>query len=330
MEMKKTAQEEQKRVTPLHSDRNVQLLLSKFLNGELKTLEPSYDIQTGYHYPVVENILGDSSKVEQFLMNLCETSLLDKKIFDKILLCPKCSSSDISFRYCCPFCKTFNIQKSSLVEHVKCGYMDLEGHFRKNGALFCPKCQEELKRIDVDYRKAGVWCSCNDCSKSFDIPVPEHYCRNCHSISTFEEVIINDIYSFTLKASIKAESSLNWFLSSAISNFLTKEGLIVESSALVKGKSGANHTFDIVAHEGDNSKKIVIDLATSDSSVSEQPVIALFAKIFDVSPERAYLIAIPKVNENAKKMAELYNIRTIEANSPDEAIAMLKEKMNAN
>ena len=61
--------------------------------------------------------------------------------------------------------------------------------------------------------------------------------------------------------------------------------------------------------------------------VSEQPVIALFAKIFDVSPERAYLIAIPKLSENGKKMTELYKIRAIEAKNQEEAIASLKKSL---
>jgi hypothetical protein len=61
--------------------------------------------------------------------------------------------------------------------------------------------------------------------------------------------------------------------------------------------------------------------------VSEQPVIALFAKIYDVSPENAYLIAIPKVSENGKKMAELYSIKLIEAKNQKEAIKELKDKL---
>jgi len=97
----------------------------------------------------------------------------------------------------------------------------------------------------------------------------------------------------------------------------------------LKGKSGANHMFDVVAHKKDASKKVtVVDLATSSEAVvSEQPVIALFAKIFDVSPDNAYLIAIPKMSDNGKKMAELYNIQIIEARNQKEAIKALKEKM---
>jgi hypothetical protein len=72
----------------------------------------------------------------------------------------------------------------------------------------------------------------------------------------------------------------------------------------------------------------VVDLAvSSENVVSEQPVIALFAKIFDVTPERAYLIAVPKLSENAKKMAELYKIHAIEAKNADEAIASLRENL---
>jgi hypothetical protein len=87
--------------------------------------------------------------------------------------------------------------------------------------------------------------------------------------------------------------------------------------------------FDIAAYLKDEAHKItVIDIATSaENAVSEQPIIALFAKVFDVSPESAYLIAIPKVTENGKKMAELYNIKIIEAKNQKEAIKALKEKM---
>jgi hypothetical protein len=87
--------------------------------------------------------------------------------------------------------------------------------------------------------------------------------------------------------------------------------------------------FDVVAYKGKGARDTtVIDLATStEIAVSEQPVIALFAKIFDVSPAKAYLIAIPKMSENAKKMAELYNIKAIEAGDEKEAMKALKDKI---
>ena len=320
---------DKKETLELYRDHNTQIFLSKFLSGEIKTLEPVYDPSSGYRYPVIENIVGDASRVEPFLSKLYQAGILEKQLYDKVIFCPKCGSVNVSFRYCCPFCKSYDIQKSSLIEHVKCGYMDVESNFRKGDKYVCPKCHEELRKIDVDYRKAGVWCTCKECSKSFDIPVSEHFCRNCHANSTFEEAQIKDVYSYTLKDSVREESSLNWLLVAPIREFLVKEGLKVESPAFLKGKSGANHSFDIVAYKDPASRKvIVIDLAKStENVVSEQPVIALFAKIFDVSPERAFLIAIPRLSENGKKMAELYSIHAIEAKNQDEAVEALKEKL---
>ena len=315
----------------LDRDRSSQALLSKFLSGEVRKLEPVYDPRNGYRYPQVEEITGDAAQTEALLAKMADSGVLDKVLQDKVILCPKCGSQNVSFRYCCPFCKSFDIQKSSLVEHIKCGYMDLEPNFRREDKYICPKCHEQMRKIDVDYRKAGVWCNCNNCSKSFDIPASEHFCRKCGASSTFEEATLKEVYSYTLNKSVKRESFQNLFLIAPIQEVFTKEGLTARAPGSLKGKSGTKHSFDIVAQIGEAEapgKSIVVDLATATGDVvSEQPVISMFAKVFDVSPERAYLIAVPRLNENAKRMAELYNIRTIEAQNPKEATKILKASL---
>jgi hypothetical protein len=314
----------------LYKDRNIQVFLNKFLSGEISVLEPVYDPKVGYRYPAVEVIVGDASSAESFLNKLYGAGILDRKLFDKIIYCPKCNSGSTSVHYCCPYCKSYDIQRSALIEHVKCGYMDIEENFKKGNKLVCPKCHEELRKLDVDYRKAGMWCACKDCGKSFDIPVTGHFCRDCHANFTFEEAIIKDIYAYELKEEVKEEASMGWVVITPIRDFLLENGFEVESPAFIKGKSGANHMFDIAAYKGEEvtQKVTVIDLATStENAVSEQPVIALFAKIYDVSPEKAYLIAIPKMSENGKKMAELYSIKLIEAKNQKEAIKALSAVM---
>jgi hypothetical protein len=122
---------------------------------------------------------------------------------------------------------------------------------------------------------------------------------------------------------------VGWVIIEPMSEFLRENGFEVENHAFLEGKSGANHMFDIVACKGDVKRKVtVIDLAIStEDAVPEQPVIALFAKIFDVSPDSAYLIAIPEMSENGKKMAELYNIKVVEAKNQKEAAKTLKDKL---
>jgi hypothetical protein len=209
--------------------------------------------------------------------------------------------------------------------------MDLETNFLQANRYVCPKCHEEMRKPDVDYRKAGVWCTCYNCNKSFDIPLSEHFCRKCNTTSTFEEASIKEVYSYTLAKDVKVDDFQSLFLAAPIQEFFRKEGLTVRSPASLIGKSGAKHSFDIVAYAGSSEasgKVIVVDLAPSSGEpVSEQPVIALFAKIFDVSPQKAYLIAIPRLNENGKRIAELYNIKVIEAENPQEATESLKASL---
>jgi hypothetical protein len=313
----------------LYKNRNTQAFLGKFLSGEIGELEPIYDPKLGYRYPVVEAIVGDAADVEDFLNRLCEAGILERRLFDKIIYCPKCGSANISVHYCCPYCKSFNIQKSSLIEHVNCGYMDIEENFLKGNKFVCPKCHEQMEKLDVDYRQAGTWCTCKNCNKNFDIPVTVHFCRACHANSTFEDAVIKDVYDYSLKEEIREEAAVGWVIIEPMSEFLRENGFEVEIRASLKGKSGANHMFDIVAYKGDVKRKVtVVDLAIStEDAVPEQPVIALFAKIFDVSPDNAYLIAIPEMSENGKKMAGLYNIKVVEAENQKDAIKALEDKM---
>jgi len=121
------------------------------------------------------------------------------------------------------------------------------------------------------------------------------------------------------------EATLGWILITPIREFLESRGFEVESPGFLKGKSGASHMFDIIASPTGVKRNItVIDLATSaDDIVSEQPVIAMFAKTYDVSPDKACLVAIPRMSENGKKLAALYKLELIEAKDQNDAIKAL-------
>lgn len=310
----------------IYSDNRVQLLISKFVSGEITELHPVYDQKQGYRYPTVEAIIGDPSRTEEFLENLSELGILKRKLYDKTIYCSNCNSANVSIHYCCPRCTSYDVRKSALVEHIQCGYIDTEDHFRKETKLICPRCRRELTKPDVDYRKAGVWCTCNECGKSFDIPVTSHFCRDCHQHFGFEEAIYKNVYSYSMTQDAMREASLGWILIAPIREFLQSRGFDVESPGFLTGQSGANHMFDLTAScDGDTQNVTVFDLATSaDDIVSEQPIIAMFAKIFDVTPDRACLIAIPKINSNGKKLAALYKIDLIEAKDQYEVIKALE------
>jgi len=315
--------------TEVYKDHRVQLLLSKFTSKEINKLEPVYDPIHGYKYPVAEAIVGTQSATEEFLKNLSDLGVLKTELFDKIVYCPFCDSVNISIRYSCPLCKAPNIRKSSLIEHVKCGYIDTEEHFQVANKLVCPRCNKELIRPDVDFRKAGVWCTCNECGKSFDMPVVSHFCRNCHKGFMFDEAVYKDVYSYSISEEAIKEASLGLVLIAPIREFLEERGFKVETPGFLKGASGASHMFDITASKEEISRHVaVFDVAAStDDVVAEQPVIALFAKVYDVAPDRACLVAIPKMNESGRKLATLYKINLIEAKDQKEVIKALQVLM---
>jgi transcription elongation factor Elf1 len=315
----------------IYRDSRFQLFLNKFLSGELDKLNPVYDPKHGYRYPQVELIMGDPTSTDEFLNRLYEIGFLTRELYDKIIHCPMCNSANVSTIYRCPYCRTFDIKKSSLIEHVSCGYIDSEELFYKKDRLVCPKCGTELTKPDVNYRKAGIWCSCNDCGKSFDIPVPSHYCRECKADFTFEDAKYRNTYSYSLNEAVMKEAGTHYKLVAPVREFLQKRGFHVESPGFLKGKSGASHIFDIIVSTDETAEELlVIDIVSSptEDHVSEQSIISMFAKVFDVTPEKACLIAIPKMSENGRKLADLYKIKLIEAEDQNVAVNVLEASLN--
>ncbi|MFA5364821.1 MAG: hypothetical protein WC325_06535 [Candidatus Bathyarchaeia archaeon] len=313
-----------KELLKLCKDHSVQLLLNKFFSDELETLNPVFDLKNGFRYPIVDEIVGESN-AENFLNALFEGGVLDRKLYDKMVYCPSCSSANVSTHYTCPNCKSFDIKKSALIEHIKCGYIDTEDHFQKNGKLFCPRCNKELVTPDLDYNKAGVWCTCNQCGRSFDIPVPAHFCRECKENFSFDEAPYKDVYVYSLTPETTQEANSGWIIIDPIAEFLESQGFKVERPGYLNGKSGTRHMFDLTAVSADKSNVTAIDVAIStDDVVSEQSVISMFAKIFDATPNKACLVAVPKMTENGKNLAVLYNIHLIEAKDQNDAIQALK------
>jgi hypothetical protein len=314
-----------KELQSLYKDHKVQLLISKFSSGEIEALNPVFDPNHGVGYPLVDEVVGDSTSTGDFLEKLFKGGVLKRKLYDKIIYCPSCNSSSVSIHYTCPHCKSFDIKKSALIEHIKCGYIDTEDKFKKGAKLVCPKCNKELMNPDIDHNRAGVWCSCNQCTKSFDIPVPSHFCRTCKEEFSFEESVYKNVYSYTLSSEAKKVATIGWIMIGPIMELFENLGYTVESPGFLNGKSGTRHMFDLTAVSGKNNNTTVIDLATADDIVSEQSVISMFAKIFDTNPEKACLVAIPKMNENGRNLATLYKIELIEAKDQNAAMESLKQ-----
>lgn len=304
----------------LYKEREVQMFLEKIITEKIGQIDPVFDVENGcgYRYPDVEAIVNNSFNTGRFLGRLYEAGILERKLYDRIFFCPHCNSPKVSFRYCCPYCGSLDIKKSTLIEHIPCGYISDIESFQADDRLVCPRCQRPLKKTNRDYLKAGVWCTCNVCGKNFDIARPLHFCHQCRREFGFEESLIENVYSYSLNAFVIQEV-LGWTIIPAIENFLLKNGFTVKSPGSVKGKSGARHPFNLLASNDRTRKLVVIDVATSNEEfVPEDSVISMFIKVYDSSVDEAVLIVIPKSNKRGKKLAAHYKIKLIEVEKQED------------
>lgn len=307
----------------LYKDVAARNLIERLLSGNLSQLTPILDSSGKPVYlEVLEAVGGDKIKAEALVENLTETGILEKKFLEMWVGCPSCGSMNVSILYRCPNCNSFNIYRRRLYEHVSCGTLDSLEHFKKGGLLVCPKCGRSLKENSPEFKEVGSWFECRECNTRFDEPRPIHRCRACGLKFLVKDMELIPVYALTLSEEAKAEYERSFMLLTPIKVRLEGLGYKVEMPGNLTGSSGAAHKFDLIASKSEDinaAETIVVDAVMSQNELDETPVAAMFAKIFDVKPKDAILIAIPRLKESGKKLAQLYKIKTIEADEIEEA-----------
>ena len=308
----------------------VQVLLKMFTEGNLVELLPQIHPVLGARYPKMEEVVGDKQKTEALLNQLVRAGILHPKIYEKTMACPRCGSNNVTYRYYCTQCGSHEIEKRELHEHIECGTIDSDDRFLKDGVHVCPRCGKTLNRLGVDYRQVGTWFRCRSCNKRFDVPEGKHYCRECSFKFGVKESIFGDVYSYSLDKAAENEFSREVLFLLPLKKILQEAGYDVEASSLIRGVSGTSHTFDLVGSKAQEDRRTVItvDMAISDTVCSEEAVISVFAKTFDVSPKKSILIAVPGLNDTAKKLANLYKLDVIEGAKPEQITQGLHEVLN--
>ncbi|HXL50248.1 MAG TPA: hypothetical protein VN949_00390 [Candidatus Limnocylindrales bacterium] len=310
----------------LYQDPSVQLLLSKFVRGEIVELVPSFDLSQTVRYPEVEEVVeGDSGAAKQLVEKLWDVGIFKRKFHEKILVCPSCVSVNVSNDYVCPNCNSIDIERKTLLEHTVCGNIDSVDNFLIEGGLLCPKCNRELLEAGVDYQKLGAWFQCSQCGKRSDMPSPIHRCRNCGHIFTIRDTGFVNIYAYRLGSEAEEEFKRSYLVMKPIGMVLEDFQFKVEMPGQIAGRSGALHRFDAVATKG-ASEVVVLDFIASEKQIDEVAVASMYAKIFDVAPTQSILVAMPRLTEKAKRLAGLYRISTIEAENSQQAADQIKDK----
>ncbi len=327
-----TSQVKEEADTGIYAKPKARKILEYLLANDQSVLEPSFLPNDELVYKQVNTILGqEPADAAALLDEMASAGTLLPELVDKAPACPECGSKQLSTRYSCPQCSSYDIDRTYLFEHLKCGKVGKEESFKKGNEVICPKCQAVLHNFGVEYRSVGVWYECEKCKNSFNIPNHFHFCRaNLHTFSLYR-VRLDPVYKYELNKSAMESIRKQVLVYAEAVTFLEDLGLTVKAPHSILGKSGQPQHFDIVLvlpKKGwrTEEKIVAVDAIVGKSAMEPNAVRNFSAKVKDARPSEGYLIAVPGLTEEARSVARNQKVEFIEASTLKEAMESFRSK----
>jgi hypothetical protein len=300
-------------------DKMAAKLLEAMLEGRIPEVTPRFDSlsELGFSFPTARQFLDISDKeVLSLLDSLSNEGVLEKKLFDKLLHCPHCRSVSVRPIYCCPKCGSADIVRGRMLEHSLCKYTGTDEEFLLiKKRLMCPNCKQELHALGEDYRSLGILCKCHDCGDIFAQPAVKWKCLACSLVTPGDKIAELNVYSYSLREAQRDRLQFELRPKQQLIQFLHDRGYEVTEKAIVKGGSGAEHTFDLLATKDDGivTHQIAIGIGVTDTKpLGLNELFDFDDKTYDAGIHDKVLIAISGVTKEASQFANRQRIRILQ------------------
>jgi hypothetical protein len=185
----------------LKADTNLALRLVRYLYSRDREIEPVASIKSrgGYTYPGIESLFGTNDmSMWQTLDFLHSQHLVQTRFITRTHQCASCGCAFLNFKETCPQCQSEELDSDDLVHHFRCGYTAELSDFRQQERLVCPKCDQTLRHIGVDYDKPSVMYHCRSCDHRFQEPEIATTCYDCHRTAPPEHQVHRNIEAYKL------------------------------------------------------------------------------------------------------------------------------------
>ncbi len=301
-------------------------LVAEMLTGHIVDIRPQLDFtsELGFTYPAVEQTLKVKGKeVVSILESLVDKGILKRDFFDKFLRCPQCQSMNLRPSTHCPKCGSADVVRGRVLEHLICKYAGIEDEFVFKGRYICPKCKVELHTIGSDYRSLGLLRKCHDCGEIFNIPLIKWRCLKCSSLTTEDKVSEVTIYSYNLDEAKRSRLEFELKPKSQLIEFLKQCGYEIKKNATMKGRSGAEHSIDILATRDDGvvTYNIAIGVEVAGDRIGLDKIFDFDDKTYDIGIHDKMLIVIPGLGREAEQFASLQRIKVLEVRDLETVLA---------
>lgn len=201
------------------TEKQVLKALDKYaLGGERIAPKPDVNSKCAYSYEDFSCECGENDELKlDILEELADRGFLKRIIHDRIFHCSSCGSWHVNLREVCPSCSSLDWKQKRLYHHFSCGYVGLEDEFKQHSyaELHCPKCEQVMRHIGLDYEKPTQSFFCYSCEHIFDEHNSEGKCIECASVNSVDDLKIKEVYAYELttkchqaieKSSLKATS----------------------------------------------------------------------------------------------------------------------------
>lgn len=289
-------------------DQDVQTLIQYMVSKGKYVITPQIGSR-GISYPVLSTVFTGRTEVElsDLLERLSNSGLLKSRLFDKVVVCPTCGSAQVFSKYKCPRCDSFDIAKAPIIEHTRCGFIGSRDKFSSGNLLICPKCKKSV--AEMEFKMIGTSFECSSCSSRFETPRISHKCSSCDDVFTYKEAKYEPIRVFELSEDVKRSVATGTLPLESILTKLKESGFEVRLRSSLIGKSGATHSFDLIATRDDT-----LLVANFAFEPKEEDIIGLFAKKYDVNPTFTVLISLSPPSNEEESVSRAYDVKIVSPN----------------
>ncbi|MCV0392352.1 MAG: hypothetical protein K5790_03540 [Nitrosopumilus sp.] len=279
-----------------------------------RTIIPFVDYNEGkLFYPILSKI-GEVQDNIEYLDNLVADGILEKKIYEKLIVCPIHSDTfSSSMRLYCPKCHSMGVEKLNLFEHKKCGYITESSNFdfTNQEESFCPSCKKPIKNFEKEIRVPAMWYQCEDCSEKFDNAVIKLHCRKHeHDFDTNSGQFVTT-YCYKLKNSeISINSDTNQ-IKDELLKLLEGFNFTAKLNVLIKGKSGNVHEIPIYGKSKTTNESILIFIKNQPGGIDQTDMNSILVPKLDIAPTNTLLVTVSGINDGVENLAKHYEIHLI-------------------
>ena len=157
--------------------------------------------------------------------------------------------------------------------------------------------------------------SATTAAERFETPESDIICRSCGKKFAQKEADAKEVPKYGLNISKLTEIRQNVASLEDIRVVLEELGFDIKIPGLTIGeKSGIQHHFSLLAKKqvGDQEIVIALDHAVSEVEVQASPLILYIYKTSEVKVDIPIFVAMPKLQDTARKIAQGHNILLVE------------------